>query len=643
MNKKRCAIYFFFDEDGVVDRYNISLMKDLKKSVEHLLVVVNGLLTKQGEQALRDVADDVLVRENIGFDSWAYKAGIEHIGWDTLYGYDEIIQLNHTNFGPVYPFSEMFAAMDNRAELDFWGITRHYGMPNDPFHCCEYGYIPEHIQSHFIAFRKTLVADKAFKEYWDSLPPIRNYDEAVALHEARLTKHFADLGFAWDTYINTSAWKEKTNYPLMLYPVELMREQRCPIFKRKMLFYDKQFFLENTADEGGEELINFLASETDFDIDQIWENLLRTVHLCDLMGGLHSMIVLPDEDEAVENPVVVRTALVAYVPAEDAITPLEEAFSALPIDADIWIATPSQALCDEMTCRFQGVTYGKLTVKASKDAESLMQATLLLWRKELANYDFLCMVDLAADVPNTSTGVLKSNQKRTFQSLLAGKYAVNLLLEKFMEDLKIGMIIPSTPYHGAYGSRIGAEWGYSFEATKALAKKLHVTVPLDKQKEPLVSADGCAWVRVEAMRTMLMYPWRKQEIQDVMPPTNPAISYTPDPLRMVLPFVMQTAGYYPISACTQKWMRVDCTDLKAELRDFQKPYLAMFENASHMFMNCQNKNVIAECERLRKNVAELERDIRWLQGTWWYRLLHGVKNVITAPIRWARSNNCVKR
>ena len=45
---KRVAIYFFFDKDGIVDRYVKTVLTDLKRNIDRLIVVVNGNLTGGG-------------------------------------------------------------------------------------------------------------------------------------------------------------------------------------------------------------------------------------------------------------------------------------------------------------------------------------------------------------------------------------------------------------------------------------------------------------------------------------------------------------------------------------------------------------------------------------------------------------------
>ena len=129
---KRVAIYFFYDKDGVVDRYVNYFLEDFKQNLDRLIVVCNGKLTPEGREEFSKYTNEIIVRENKGFDVWAYKEGIEYIGWDNLKNYDELIMLNMTIMGPIYSFKEMFDEMDSRKELDFWGITKFHKFPVDP-------------------------------------------------------------------------------------------------------------------------------------------------------------------------------------------------------------------------------------------------------------------------------------------------------------------------------------------------------------------------------------------------------------------------------------------------------------------------------------------------------------------------------
>ncbi|PZV40426.1 hypothetical protein B5V02_00625, partial [Mesorhizobium kowhaii] len=124
-----------------MDDYVIFLLEKLREFVERIVVVSNGDLTKHSEVAVEKVCDQLLIRENEGFDVGGYKAGMEAIGFDALSEYDELILLNDTCYGPIFPFSEMFSEMEGR-NSDFWGASAHREMTPNPF--TGTGYLPWH-------------------------------------------------------------------------------------------------------------------------------------------------------------------------------------------------------------------------------------------------------------------------------------------------------------------------------------------------------------------------------------------------------------------------------------------------------------------------------------------------------------------
>ena len=89
-NAKRLAIFFFYDRGGIVDSYVPYLLEDLKKNVCEIFVVCNGKLKEEGKKELEKYGK-VLVRENKGFDVWAYKTALETYGWKKLAEFEEVI------------------------------------------------------------------------------------------------------------------------------------------------------------------------------------------------------------------------------------------------------------------------------------------------------------------------------------------------------------------------------------------------------------------------------------------------------------------------------------------------------------------------------------------------------------------------
>ena len=71
------------------------------------------------------------MRENKGLDVWAYKTALDSYGWAKLSEVDEIVMTNSTLMGPVRPLKEMFDAMWENQDLDFWGLSIHHGAKSN--------------------------------------------------------------------------------------------------------------------------------------------------------------------------------------------------------------------------------------------------------------------------------------------------------------------------------------------------------------------------------------------------------------------------------------------------------------------------------------------------------------------------------
>ena len=131
---KRLVIYFLYDKDGIVDRYVIYMLEAMKKNSSEIFVVSNGTLTDDSREALCSITPkaNIMERANTGFDVGAYKDALSQYGWEKLEMFDEVILMNYTIFGPLYPFEDMFQEMNGK-DVDFWGITKHHKVDFDVF------------------------------------------------------------------------------------------------------------------------------------------------------------------------------------------------------------------------------------------------------------------------------------------------------------------------------------------------------------------------------------------------------------------------------------------------------------------------------------------------------------------------------
>lgn len=274
----RTAVYFFYDKDGIVDNYVLYFLNELKKIANRIVFVANGFINEECEENIKNITKEIIIRKNIGYDAHAYKEAFDYIGWEKLKDYDELIYCNSTFFGPVYSLENMFEQMNEKNDLDFWGITQHpdYLENKDDipaFYINPYGYLPKHIQHYFVVYRKKFIKSKELFDYWKNLPKINNYFDSVGLFETVFTKHFEDLGFNWETYIN---YNGDLNYPLLYKPYDVVVKYKCPIIKRKSFFINNTLSNLNSTKDQSEKLLKYIENNNMYNIKLIYDNIRRT-------------------------------------------------------------------------------------------------------------------------------------------------------------------------------------------------------------------------------------------------------------------------------------------------------------------------------------------------------------------------------
>lgn len=288
---KRLVVYFHYDGQGVVD-IPCRLAVEAMEPWGRVIFVTNGTLDESGRNWLQTREIALIERPNVGLDVGAYRQVLLQLGREGLAAYDELILMNFTLAGPVCPLADMFRSMEARTGLDFWGLTRHYSMRSRRFG----GHVPEHLQSHFLAVRASVFGQDIFWEYWRRMPLPRSYEESVSLHETRFTAHFANLGFQWDSYLDTEDLREVFVNPIMACPRELLGNRGCPFFKRRSFFTPYADELRRTDGNASAELEAYLREKTNYPVDALLGALLRSQPLSVLSQNLHWQYTVADND-----------------------------------------------------------------------------------------------------------------------------------------------------------------------------------------------------------------------------------------------------------------------------------------------------------------------------------------------------------
>ncbi|MDR3364548.1 MAG: rhamnan synthesis F family protein [Clostridiales Family XIII bacterium] len=577
----RAAIFVFYDKDGIADDYVICYLAKLAEVAERIVIVSNGSVRPETRERFDPyiATGDLVVRENKGFDAWAYKAGLAHIGPPALAECDEVIIANDTVFGPVYPFASIFAEMGERPELDFWGITQHPASQREDLFARNnpYGYTPAHLQTYFVVFRKALVGSEAFARFWDKLQAIEKYEEAVGKFESLMTKLFADAGFAWDSFIHTDDIATDNPNLTMFCPETMLKDRRFPFLKCRVFRQDMLTFNAGDQVPGA---LDYIRAHTDYDVDLIWQSILRKLHMCDFVKSLALTYVLP-RDSALPGPALSgrrapRVALFMHIYYPEFAHGAAALAANMPDGAHIYITTDSEEKARAIRAIFKETrsATGFVIVENRGRSES---ALLVGMAKTAAKYDVACFWKEKASKQVDYHAALGWAHKID-DALLSSKDYTENVVRTFAKEPRLGLLCVPEPMHAVYHWVPGHEWSVNFENTKELAEKLGLKAPMDPDAQPVCSFGGAFWFRPAALQKLFAHPWAYGDFPEEPLPTDASLLHA---IERIYPFVAQDAGYYPAFVMSDHYASLEYTNVRHCLAAYT--YSALY--AGHGFDN----------------------------------------------------------
>ena len=559
-HKQRLGIYCFYDKYGHAASFIKTFLDDLMNNLDDLVVVVNGQLSDQSRQLFSEYTKMIIVRENKGLDVAAYKQAILTLGWEKLESYDEVICLNDTVMGPVYPFREMFACMD-RKDVDFWGITAYAGETVDKEQ------IPTHLQAYWHAYRRSLVSSPAFHEYWETMPLWKDYAEVTRKHEMTFTKHFADLGFTWASYIDWRKYQGYSSYPLLYMPMQIVRDDRCPIFKRRSFFVDYSAYFDQTAGQPALDLYEYLRDHTDYDVDMIWDAILPSYNIDDIRKAMHLDYVLPSQAINPQTHDRPRSAFIYHVYFMDLLEDTCHYIASLPEETDLYITSTEDKIPQIREYMQQhGISHQATfipVINRGRDVSALLVAACPVVLS--GKYDVIGFAHDKKSSQNQENGHHGTESQgfayKLMENTLGSEAYVKNILTLFAENPRLGQVAPPPPYHALYFAHtIPHDWGANYEITKELLEdRLGIHVPLSPTKPTASAMGSCYWFRVEALKPLFEYGWKYEDfLPEGQMGEDGTISHA---IERANGYICQSRGYYPAWVLSDRYARIEVDSL----------------------------------------------------------------------------------
>lgn len=541
---KRAGIFLFYDPEGKVDDYILGCLGSLQQHMDYLLVVSNSSLDETNRKRLESVSSEVMERKNVGYDVGAYRDGLRHLGWDHMGDYDELVLFNYTFFAPIHPWAGLFERTD-KWDTDFWGITEHDEVRPHPF--LPKLVMPRHIQSHWIAVRSSLSATKDWRTYWEDMPPIESYNDSIQWHESRFTGYFNALGYRHEVAYNVD------DYP-SANPVfdnaSLLLQDGCPILKRRNLFHNP-LHLDRFAIIGADMLEQ--ARAAGYDTDLILSNLARTSKPRDLVtnAGLTWVVPQSASEETYAAAAKQKILAVAHIFYADMAEEILQRLSVLPKGYYL-VATTSN---EENQAQIRAVmerygVEGEVRVVASNRGRDI-GAFLVDCNDVLSSdkWDIVVKIHSKKSVQDDYNAA-QLFKTHLYDNLLNSRAHVANILAEFAAHPALGMVLAPLPHMGY--PTMGHAWFTNREPAQAVAKRLGINVPFDKDM-PLATYGSMFIARPQALAKLVNAGFKPENFPVEGGYKDGSLAHV---LERLMAYAALSEGFYVRPVLAPKWAEV---------------------------------------------------------------------------------------
>ena len=217
----RSAVFAAHSGAASISESTLVFLRGLKEVVDDIVFVASNPILPEEIDKLEGLVRYAIFRDHHGYDFYSYKLGwqkAKELGLLEPSACDEVVVCNDSCYAPVFPFQRCFAEMATR-QCDFWGLTANTSFVGR-----------EHLQSFFLVFRRSVLADGSLDRFMEGVERISNRWEVIRRYEVGLTNALATAGHTWDSLV-PKAFAVENNVTPTKKPMALMLKYGMPLLK----------------------------------------------------------------------------------------------------------------------------------------------------------------------------------------------------------------------------------------------------------------------------------------------------------------------------------------------------------------------------------------------------------------------------
>lgn len=223
---RRICLFAAYDPHGIVDDYVLDYLRDMSQHAD-IYYLADCPMDSVEMAKLDGLVKGAWAERHGAYDFGSYsKLARDLVGWKEIEKYDEMILANDSCY-LVHPLADTFQKMDARP-CAWWGLQATKGMISTvhqnrlpdgelvPLKTIKQDYLNAfegdvtydfHVGSYFLAFRKDVIKDHAFRKVIDNVTVERNKLRIIRKYEIGITRFLIGRGYEFDTYVEVVSKK----------------------------------------------------------------------------------------------------------------------------------------------------------------------------------------------------------------------------------------------------------------------------------------------------------------------------------------------------------------------------------------------------------------------------------------------------
>lgn len=498
---KDFCLFVTYSADGKIADHVLRYFNALKSCGLSMIAIIatDGLDAALPEEILQ--ADGLIIRKNHGWDFAAWATALASL--PGLWTAKSLVLTNDSVYGPISD-QKLNKVVDRflNGESDIFALTDSYENRH-------------HLMSYFIGLKNDALSAPTVRNYWKSVNSYKDKNHVIHQYELSTHDHYLKSGLKVDVAFPSTRypsehnptlhhWKDLLARGFPFIKVQAIRDNlpgvdtsdwRAALKKAPSLVDDIERHLY-TLTSGTQRSPRPRPIPAALDRYSVPTNLLNDIGAVTAIrpsDATDYVLEMPFRFDAPVSDLPDRVAVIAHIFYVDLANDLIHEFEKIPVRADIFISTDSEAKRQELLSLLSHYGNGTITIRAFPNVGRDIAPMIVGFREVFDEYEYFLHVHSKKSPYGSSHDGWR---EYLFDNILGTKENIGSILYT-LKNSDTGMVFAD---HFP-GIRNLLNWGYNFSTTKKLLSR--VGISLDSSFVLDFPSSSFFWGRSEAIRPLL--------------------------------------------------------------------------------------------------------------------------------------------